>query len=206
MRNEARILGTTRIAANVGAAILCLTLSAAVAKRTFWAPQPQAPPGQVRVGDRISIPNVKLGPGDTVVLALRDGCPYCKASAPLYKQLLEAAGSGGQKRVIAVLPEAADRGKSYLRSVGLEVSEVYEVALDKIHVTGTPTLLVLSENGIVKRALYGQHRPNRTPELSTTSSEVPEPILAPCLEVVIPHWLFLGLFLRGSRPIFEPRR
>jgi thiol-disulfide isomerase/thioredoxin len=155
MRNEGNILGIARIAANVGAALLCVTLSAAVAKRVFWPPHPQAPANQVRVGDRISIPGVKLGPGDTIVLALRDGCPYCKASAPLYKELLQAAGSAGG-RVIAALPEGVDRGRSYLRSLGLEINEVYDVPLDELHVAGTPTLLVLNEGGVVRRALYGQ--------------------------------------------------
>jgi len=101
MKNETETSRFAGIAANVGIAVLCLTLSAAVAKRVFWTEQSQAPPGQVKVGDRVALPNVKLGPGETVVLALREGCHFCEASAPLYKQLVEAAQSDKGKRVVA---------------------------------------------------------------------------------------------------------
>jgi thiol-disulfide isomerase/thioredoxin len=156
VRNETGISRFAGIAANVGVAILCVTLSAAVAKKAFWADQPKAPPGQIKAGDRISLPNVKLGPGDTVLLALREGCHFCEASMPLYKQLVEAAQSAKGKRVVAVLPEAADKGKSYLHSHGVDVSDVYNVPLSQLQVRGTPTLLLLNESGVVKRAWYGQ--------------------------------------------------
>ena len=150
MKNETETSRFAGIAANVGIAVLCLTLSAAVAKRVFWTEQSQAPPGQVKVGDRVALPNVKLGPGETVVLALREGCHFCEASAPLYKQLVEAAQSDKGKRVVAVLPEAADKGKSYLHSLGVDVSDVYNVPFSQLQIRGTPTLLVLGETCIVK--------------------------------------------------------
>jgi len=156
MKNEIGTFKFAGIAANVGIAILCVTLSAAVAKRVFWPDRPPVPPGQVKAGDRVSLPNVKLGPGGTVVFGLRQGCHFCEASAPLYKRIIEAAQSAKGKRVVAVLPEAADKGKSYLHSLGVEVSDVYNVPLSQIHVRGTPTLLLVSESGVVKRAWYGQ--------------------------------------------------
>jgi len=111
MKNEIGTFKFAGIAANVGIAILCVTLSAAVAKRVFWPDRPPVPPGQVKAGDRVSLPNVKLGPGGTVVFGLRQGCHFCEASAPLYKRIIEAAQSAKGKRVVAVLPEAADKGK-----------------------------------------------------------------------------------------------
>jgi hypothetical protein len=144
------------VMANVGLAVLCLTVSAAVVKRVFWEARPQVPPGQVKAGDRVVIPNAKLGPGDTAVLVLREGCPYCKASAPLYKQLLDAARPGRGTRVIAALPGPVESARKYLASLGLDISDVYEVRLGQIHVRGTPTLLLLNEAGVVKRAWFGQ--------------------------------------------------
>jgi hypothetical protein len=156
MKSEMGISRIAGIAANVCVAVLCVTLSAAVAKKFLFTPQAPAPPNQVKAGDRVSLPNVKLGPGDTIVLALREGCHFCESSMPLYKQLVAAAQSAKGKRVVAVLPEAADKGRSYLHSLGVDISDVYSLPLGQIQVTGTPTLLLLSESGIVKRAWYGQ--------------------------------------------------
>jgi hypothetical protein len=55
-----------------------------------------------------------------------------------------------------VLPEAADKGKSYLHSLGVDVSDVYNVPFSQLQIRGTPTLLVLGETCIVKHAWYGQ--------------------------------------------------
>ena len=48
MKNEIGTFKFAGIAANVGIAILCVTLSAAVAKRVFWPDRPPVPPGQVQ--------------------------------------------------------------------------------------------------------------------------------------------------------------
>jgi len=63
------------------------------------------------------------------------------------------------------LPEPVDRGRSYLNSLGVQVSDVYEVPLGQIHVSGTPTLLVLNESGIVKRTWYGQQPIERNAQI-----------------------------------------
>jgi len=75
---------------------------------------------------------------------------------PLYKQIAEAARSGSGKKVVVVMPEPSDEARTYLHSFGVDISEVYSVPLSSIPVRGTPTLLLLSGNGIVKRAWFGQ--------------------------------------------------
>lgn len=146
-------------------AILCLTLSVAVGKRVIWPAQARVPVGQVRAGERISIPGVVLGSGEAVVLALKDGCPYCKASSPLYKKIVAMARRTNDRKVIAVVPEAADKAHSYVKSLGLDVEAVYEIPLNQIHVTGTPTLLVVRGDGVVKYAWYGQQPTEREPAI-----------------------------------------
>ena len=51
------------------------------------------------------------------------------------------------------MPEPPDEARTYLHSFGVDISEVYSVPLSSIPVSGTPTLLLLSGNGIVKRVM-----------------------------------------------------
>jgi len=155
MISKARILALAPLAANLATATLALVLTAAVIKTVFVGSAPAtSQPDQVKVGDRISISGAKLGPGDTVVLAVREGCVYCARSAPLYREIVKAARSTN-RNVIAVLPEPAERGKSYLASLGIVLPGVFEAQLSSIRVRGTPTLLLVTEDGSVKRVWIG---------------------------------------------------
>jgi hypothetical protein len=148
--------------ANWTSAILAIVLTVAIAKTMFFGPAADlSRPGEVKVGDKISLPGVKLGPQGTVVLALREGCPYCARSAPLYKDIIEAAQLNN-RNVIAVLPGSVERGKSYLASLGIALPGVYQMDLGTLKIHGTPTLLLVAEGGIVERAWSGLQPPEKT--------------------------------------------
>jgi hypothetical protein len=149
-------------AANWTSAILAIVLTAAVAKTMLvGSAADRSRPDQVKVGDKISLPGVKLGPGNTVVLALREGCPYCARSAPLYKEIIQAAQLYN-RGVVAVLPGSVESGKGYLATLGIVQLGTYQMDLSILRVRGTPTLLLVTEGGIVERVWYGLQPPEKT--------------------------------------------
>lgn len=91
----------------------------------------------------------------TLVLALSTTCHFCTESAPFYKTINQSKGG---TRIVAVLPQPVQLGKSYLKNLGVSVDEVREVGLDKIMVRGTPTLLMVDSNGRVKDFWVGKLR------------------------------------------------
>ena len=90
--------------------------------------------------------------GQTLVLALSNSCHFCTESAPFYRKLAQTKGSA---RLVAVLPQPVEDGRNYLRKLGVSVDEVKQLALDRIGVQGTPTLILLDESGAVKNSWMG---------------------------------------------------
>jgi len=93
----------------------------------------------------------------TLVLALSTRCHFCTQSAPFFKRLVAAAGSN--VRVVVAMPQSAEVARRYLRRVGLNVGEVREVSLGAIGISGTPTLLLLDNAGVVTSSWVGMLAP-----------------------------------------------
>ncbi len=143
-----RIGATVRIAANASLTLLSLTLTLILASLYIL------PPGVLPfINARTSheTPKLDLSPldlpsGANIVLFLKVGCQYCTKSAPLYKQIVQRA-KATDRHVIAVSPDDRKQMLSYLNSLDLAVEDVRQVQLDRLGVTGTPTL-VLSRSGV----------------------------------------------------------
>ena len=65
----------------------------------------------------------------TLVLALSSTCHFCAESSPFYKKLIE---SKKDARIVAVLPEPVQHGRSYLEKLGLAVDEIKQSSLDTL--------------------------------------------------------------------------
>jgi hypothetical protein len=96
--------------------------------------------------------------GQTLILALSRNCRFCTESAPFYKQLSQ---SKGNTRLVALLPQSVDEGQEYLEQLGVPVDEVKQFSLEKIGVSGTPTLLLVDTSGVVKNFWVGKLSPEQ---------------------------------------------
>jgi len=89
----------------------------------------------------------------TVLLAVSSTCHFCTESAPFYKQLAKARG---KTRLIAVLPQPVEEGRRYLEGLGIAVDEIRQAPLSSINVEGTPTLMLVSSDGLVVQTWIGK--------------------------------------------------
>jgi hypothetical protein len=97
---------------------------------------------------------------ETLVLAIRKGCHYCEASLPFYKKLVALEDKKSLRaHVLAVMPDDRDAGSQLLQANGLMVDAVFKMPLDSIHVSGTPTVLLLDTHGRVEEGWSGQLPP-----------------------------------------------
>jgi hypothetical protein len=112
---------------------------------------------RISVGSRVELPGVSwIESPQTVVLALSVYCQYCRASAPFYRSLAEAARSG-QFRTLAVLREPSVESAPLLAALGVDgVQDVRYSDLETIGVRATPTLLIVDDKGFVQAALTGK--------------------------------------------------
>jgi hypothetical protein len=95
---------------------------------------------------------------ETLLLALREGCHYCRDSAPFYKRLTELERSGAIKdfHILAVFPDPREIAGSLLESEKLDLDFVSSVDFKALGITGTPTAVLVDKSGKVLDLWVGE--------------------------------------------------
>lgn len=97
---------------------------------------------------------------DTLILAIRRGCHFCEDSLPFYRKLGELQKSDKlSANVLAVMPDDPESGSEFLRKNDVAVPGVFNLSLDALDVSGTPTLLLVNASGRVQKAWIGRLSP-----------------------------------------------
>jgi peroxiredoxin len=101
--------------------------------------------------------------GRGIVLALTFICIYCTSSAPLYRQLLAEASKRDVKS-LAILPNSDREAREYIKSLELPIDTVQTGSLASYKIPGTPTVLFVDHQGIVRSVWFGA-APEREKEM-----------------------------------------
>jgi len=118
------------------------------------------------VGSAVQLPDVNWRRNkQTLVLVLRDGCHFCSDSAEFYRRLTTAVGAGRSTKLVAALPGSIDDSRTYLSGLGVQIANIRQSSLGQLQVTGTPTLLLVNDKGIVTKSWVGQLPANQEAEV-----------------------------------------
>jgi hypothetical protein len=135
------------------AAVICVSVLAGVLLgASFLVSRGRDTGAQLR-GARLPLNGIEWG-DRSVVLALREGCRYCGASAGFYRTLTQQCADS-KVRLIAVLPSDVSESREYLDRLGVKVDEVRQADLKSLGVLNTPTLLVVGSSGTISDAWVG---------------------------------------------------
>ena len=115
-------------------------------------------------GSKVSLSGVKWEDGTTLVLALQKGCRFCDESAPFYRRLWQQRSSS-EPRIIAVVPGNKAEVSKYLGELGVAVDGIVNASLADIHVSATPTLVLVDRSGRVSNVWVGKLDTNRENEV-----------------------------------------
>lgn len=119
----------------------------------------------VQPGTKLSLPGVDWAQnGQTLILALSEDCHFCSESASFYQKIVSQR-QGKSLKLLAVLPQDTQSGQNYLKSLGVAVDEIRQAPLSSIQVSGTPTLLLVDSNGVVKEVWIGKLPSNKESEV-----------------------------------------
>lgn len=147
------------VAANVATIILVFAVAALMARDKLRpslgrsAPHPQA----IHAGSALQNTPLKSNWSSsqgTLAFGLQTTCHFCTDSAPFFRKLVRSIPK--DMRTIAVLPQAHEAAKRYLDGLGIRVDSIQQAPLAAIGITGTPTLLLVNNLGIVKNAWVGE--------------------------------------------------
>jgi hypothetical protein len=144
-------------------------LLAGAATRSFVLsrrPDPATVP-LVKIGEAVKLPGVSPGTARlTFVIVMSSGCTYCLHDLPLYRRLSAArSASGGMLHLVAVLPEKASTAAEFLRSSGVATDNLLSLAPLDVGARMVPTLLLLDENGKLRRYWVGEMGQEREREV-----------------------------------------
>ena len=113
--------------------------------------------GRVSAGVQVSLTGVDWSnKNQTLLLVLQNGYHLCTESAAFYQRLVQETVGRGDIHLIAVLPQAPDESKKYLDDLGVAIEEVKQANLDSIGVHGTPTLILVNDQGVVMTSWVGK--------------------------------------------------
>lgn len=155
------------IAVIIAAVVLCTVLARehlfpvrtqgiSAAKASPGSPFANASPKRtIQIGTKISLPGVDWGKSErTLLLALSTGCGYCTDSAPFYRKLHQQKPKNLQ--LVAVFPQSVEESGSYLNRLGISVGEIVQAPLSSMTVSGTPTLMLIDDQGVIKDSWVGK--------------------------------------------------
>ena len=147
----------TELFANVAIIAVALLLVVVVVKRFVLTPNHPAPVEPIAAGTKIALPDVEWAKSrQTLLVVLAQGCRFCSESVPFYQRLAKEALDHGDVQLVAVLPQTAAEGRKYLDDLNVPIKEVKQAELSSIHVTGTPTLILVDSQGVVTHAWVGK--------------------------------------------------
>ena len=106
-------------------------------------------------GTKISLSGVDWSKSDrTLLLALSTTCHFCTESAPFYKTLQQQKRDN--VRLLALFPQPLLDSRTYLDDLGLNVDEIVQSPLNSVGASGTPTLLLIDNQGTVINSWVGK--------------------------------------------------
>ena len=154
------------------AILIAAVIASAVLVRNYLlsGPGPDLPP-QIGVGEKFPLADVDWkANGTTLVLALAPGCDSCSESAPFYRRL---TGELAAQRIhmTAVLPESVEDSREYLRRLKVEVGDVRQGSFESLKIRGTPTLILIDAQGVVRNVWLGRFPPDREQQVIDTIRE-----------------------------------
>jgi thiol-disulfide isomerase/thioredoxin len=156
--------------ANVTVIVVALALGFVVLRGKIAAPHT---PRSVAAGDRVGqVPGIDWSRHRrTLVLALDSGCHFCQDSAPFYQRLAQAQRPGADDvEIVALFPNDPEAVRQLMKDKGLAFRSVPAVPLEKLGISGFPTLLLVGRDGRVERTWLGILTPREELEVMSAVS------------------------------------
>jgi thioredoxin-related protein len=144
------------IATNLAIIAVAIMLGYLLIQKYFLGENKQPQPTEIVKGTKNSLPDVSWQQNKkTLLLVLQKDCHFCSESMPFYKTLVEKSKEKGIK-LIAVLPNSREESIQYLKENGVDIQEVKQAQISEINVKGTPTLILVNNQGEVENSWIGQ--------------------------------------------------
>jgi len=116
-------------------------------------------------GKRLTAPGIEWGRAKlNAVLYISTRCHFCADSIPFYERVARAK-LPARMALLVISMEPAETVKAYLSAKQIDVDGAYQRSPVELRRYGTPTLLLVDSNGIIRRSYVGKLNPTQEQEL-----------------------------------------
>lgn len=153
------------LAAQILIAVAVVVAAGVLVKRNLFShpPNPGSVP-RINAGEKLDVPNIDWEQNKkSLVFFLKKDCVFCTSSAPFYRQLIGEASKRNVK-TLAILPDPDREAREYVKSLELPLDTVQTGSLASYKISGTPTVLFVDRQGIVRNVWFGA-APERQQEM-----------------------------------------
>ena len=150
---------TLEVSTNVAVVLVAISLLSLLAIFAFVKPpKPELSPGLERGRVLTNLSNVDFHASDqTLLIALSTTCSYCRESLPLYRQILKDNHDvNSNLAVVALFPNSPAEVENYLKDNDLPIDVRTGVNFESIHIAGTPTVILVNSEGVIKNFWTGK--------------------------------------------------
>jgi thioredoxin-related protein len=162
--------------ANIAIILVCAIAAFILIRNNFFNKNQQAGgprPPEVEVGEQFDALRqvVPAGADRALVVAVSPTCHFCTESMPFYKRLIDERNQkGSNTKVIAAVPVEEAKAEEQKTMTGSGVSPDALVTLDfkEIKVPGTPTILLVDNQGKVLDVWVGKQESSGEEEILET--------------------------------------
>lgn len=148
------------LGAQIVIAVAVVVAAGVLVKRNFLpARQNHENRPRINAGEKLNVPNVDWAQNrKSLVFFLKKDCSFCTSSAPFYRHLLGEASKRNVKS-LAMLPDPDQEAREYIAYLKLPIDTVQTgTNLDTYKIAGTPTVVFVDRQGIVRNVWFGAAR------------------------------------------------
>jgi thioredoxin-related protein len=148
-------------AANIAIILVCAIAAVVLVRNQFFPPRPPGAPPQIEKGEKYAQLKgaVPAGASRALVVAVSPTCHFCNDSLPFYKHLVDERNQKGSAvKFIAAVPTEDSKApeSEKFTNAGVQPDNVVRLDFSAIRVAGTPTLLLVDNNGKVLNVWVGK--------------------------------------------------
>lgn len=110
---------------------------------------------RLEIGTKVSWSQDVASSRGTMLVAIRDGCHFCAEEMPFYKRLIDAAHLGNT-HIVFLLPNDPLTEKAFIKRSGLTSVPVRQADFAALHISGTPTILLVDQSGKLRQYWIGK--------------------------------------------------
>lgn len=151
--------------ANIVIIVLAVILSVILAQKFFFKPSTDNVE-MIKAGEKISFADLDSSQSEkSILIALNPDCPFCTASAPFYRSIKESIAQNGDIHLIGLFSAEITNEKDYVEKLGVKFDAIRKVSFDTLKIPSTPTIAIVSKDGIVLSVWRGKLSSEKEQEL-----------------------------------------